>query len=137
MKELKSKPSIMEILQTVGIVVTAVAVLFLLGSLLRYEPSDRVNVLAEATQQAVVDIQTTLSSEPVEITDGEQLTSDKACLLVNTDIQGTYYEEYQIGFLVTGDTIQRTGRTYLGYTEVNVGQDTNVSRFTNTCWIKE
>lgn len=136
-QELKTSPSVIEIIKTSTSIITALGILFLLFALLSYSPQDRVETLALATQQAVENISTVVSTEPITIKDGEVIERDTQCLWIDVVIDGIRYSEFQVGYLIPGDIVGRTGRTHLNFVEVLVDSTSRLSKYTNTCWIKD
>lgn len=119
----------------VALLLIAVALLFLLGSLNQFEPGERWEVLALATQSvgsSITEAVTLQSSDPNVF----PLVRDTQCLWVNVEVNGLHYDEYQVGYMLAGELVKKTGNVYLNYYEVVVDSNSRLSPYTNTCWIK-
>ena len=135
--KLNSSPSVLQVIQTIGIIMIALGIFFLSFILLGYKPEDRVGALVTATQQMADEIVTVVTLEPpIEIVDGIVLDKDSACNLIDISIQGTYYDEYPMGYFVAGDVVQKTGNISGSFVEVIFNSETNL-KINGTCWIKE
>lgn len=121
-----------------ALIMIAVALLFLLGSLNQFEPGERWEVLALATQEVSSSLIGATQAVSLSTADSsvEVIERDTQCLRVDIDINGIHYPEYEVGYLISGDLVKRTGRTYLNYYEVTVDSSSRISRYTGNCWLR-
>jgi len=130
---LKAYTPVTQIIQIVVSIVIAITLIALVFSLNKYQPEQRLQALAFATQEVTAGFS---SEQPLTIKNGEVLERDTKCLWINETIQGTVVPEYVVGYLRAGEIIERSGKTYGNYIHVFVDSSARIARSTNYCWIQ-